>query len=311
VNDTIEWIGPGAVRDGVVEREFRLSRAAGTVPAVLWLPSAPASKQRPEQKPEAKPPLVLLGHGGSGHKRSERNLSLARWFASRAGLAALAIDGPYHGDRVSAPMPAAEYQPRIVAEGTEAVLDRMTGDWLAAVDALGAAGIADTSSVGYVGMSMGTRFGLPVAAALGGRLRCAALGKFGLRRGRACRRAWPGRSAPPATGVSSPPRPCSTSSGTTRSFPPAASWPCSSCLDHPTRNSSATADRTPRPSRRPSPDGATSSSATWPGKARRTRRSQGPFGTTEFDFHCPRLDASRPRMIAVQTVNPSRPSDTV
>ena len=183
MNDTIEWIGPGAVRDGVVEREFRLRRAAGTVPAVLWLPSAPASKQRPEQKPEAKPPLVLLGHGGSGHKRSERNLSLARWFASRAGLAALAIDGPYHGDRVSAPMPAAEYQPRIVAEGTEAVLDRMTGDWLAAVDALGAAGIADTSSVGYVGMSMGTRFGLPVAAALGGRLRCAALGKFGLRQG--------------------------------------------------------------------------------------------------------------------------------
>ena len=179
MNDAIEWIGPEVSRDGVVEREFRLNRPAGTVPAVLWHPAAPAAQRQQQHKP----PLVLLGHGGSGHKRSERNVSLARWFAATAGLASVAIDGPYHGDRVPAPMPAAEYQPRIVAEGTDVVLDRMTGDWLAAVNALDAEGIADTARIGYLGMSMGTRFGLPVAAALGGRLRCAALGKFGLRQG--------------------------------------------------------------------------------------------------------------------------------
>jgi dienelactone hydrolase len=178
MNDTIEWTGPGATRDGVTEREFRLNRAEGTVPAVLWRPNP---RPEPQPEPGRQPPLVLLGHGGSGHKRNERNVSLARWFASEAGLAVLAIDGPYHGDRVAAPMPAAEYQPRMVAEGTDAVLDRMTGDWLAAVDALDAEGVADTGVVGYLGMSMGTRFGLPLAAALGGRLRCAALGKFGLR----------------------------------------------------------------------------------------------------------------------------------
>jgi dienelactone hydrolase len=181
VTDTIEWIGPETARDGVIEREFRLSRPTGTVPAVLWRPSAPAAQE--EQDQDQQPPLVLLGHGGSGHKRSDRTVDLARWFAAQAGLASLAIDGPYHGDRVPAPMPAAEYQPRIVAEGTDAVLDRITGDWLAAVDALGAEGIADTSRTGYLGMSMGARFGLPVAAALGGRLRVAALGKFGLRQG--------------------------------------------------------------------------------------------------------------------------------
>ena len=38
--EALEWIGREAAHGGVVEREFRLSRTAGTVPGMLWLPSA-------------------------------------------------------------------------------------------------------------------------------------------------------------------------------------------------------------------------------------------------------------------------------
>jgi dienelactone hydrolase len=166
----LRWLGEGVTGGGVTERLFRLDRPSGPVPGVLWLPAVSAPRY----------PLVLLGHGGSGHKRSDRIVSLARYFCSQIGMAVLAIDGPYHGDRVEAPLSAPVYQARIVAEGLDTVIDRMVDDWLEAMHAIGAVTDADTASVGYVGMSMGARFGLPLAARLGDQLQCAVLGKFGL-----------------------------------------------------------------------------------------------------------------------------------
>lgn len=166
--------------------------------------------------------MRTLFHGGSGHKRSERQQQMGRQLASK-GLAAVAIDGPYHGDRVTAPKAPSAYQQLIADEGIERVTARMTADWLQALSALAGLGLADDAHVSVFGMSMGARFGLPAAAALGSRLQCAVLGKFGLRQAAPLH---PGLRAPALmeTAARAISAPCSTTcSGTTRSSPATAS----------------------------------------------------------------------------------------
>ncbi len=77
--------------DGVTERLFDLTVAGERVPAVLW---APESAKGPR-------PLVLMGHGGSQHKKIGTLAARARQYAKRLGYAVAAIDAPGHGDRVS------------------------------------------------------------------------------------------------------------------------------------------------------------------------------------------------------------------
>src|SRR5215469_12883011 len=77
--------------DGVARHSFTLSVAGESVPAVVWAPEGAAGPR----------PLVLMGHGGSQHKKTPGIRARAVQYAKRHGYATLAIDAPGHGDRIS------------------------------------------------------------------------------------------------------------------------------------------------------------------------------------------------------------------
>lgn len=167
---TLQWVDAGASEAGVREREFRVVVSGREVPGILWQPAAAAAP--------AQTPIVLLGHGGSGHKRSTKMLTMARIFAGDFGWQAAAIDGPVHGARGGvddAHDPA--YRQMWQRPG---VVESMIEDWRSTLDALLQSPSVDSKRIGYWGVSMGTMFGIPYLANEG-RIRAAVLGKAGMR----------------------------------------------------------------------------------------------------------------------------------
>ncbi len=163
----LTFSGEPVTEGRVSERRFEVMRGSEAIPGILWTPAAV----------DRAVPLVLMGHGGSGHKRTDRMLELGVRFARDRGFAAAAIDGPGHGDRGGL---TATTDPayRAIWQRPNNVPD-MVADWQATLDALGELDGIDRARVGYWGMSMGTMFGLPFVAAEP-RIRAAVLGKVGL-----------------------------------------------------------------------------------------------------------------------------------
>jgi dienelactone hydrolase len=160
---------------GVTERSFTLDRPDEPVPGVLWTPAGA----------EGSRPLVLIGHGGTQHKRSPNVVALARTLVRHEGFAAVTIDAPYHGDRA----PAAErdlprderrraLRSRLFGRERGDTTARMLGDWTATLDAARALPDVGAGPVGYWGLSMGCAFGVPLVAAEP-RIGAAVLGLFG------------------------------------------------------------------------------------------------------------------------------------
>jgi len=148
---------------GVTEQRVDFPGARGAVPGIVWLPEG-ASGPRP---------VVLLGHGGTQHKRTPNLLALARRLVRHLGYAAVAIDAPHHGERVPAEERGEDAAARRARLGVEewrrrifSASDQIVEDWKRTLDTVQAMReVGADGPVGYWGVSMGTRFGVPLLAA--------------------------------------------------------------------------------------------------------------------------------------------------
>ena len=175
------------VEQGDVRRySFAVTVAGETVPAVVWAPNGATGAR----------PLVLMGHGGSQHKKTPGIAARARQYAQRLGYATLAIDAPGHGDRISREQRVAimhEVSARVRGQSTAPLWDadrlrqmaertrQAVPEWnaaLAAARTLEFVGVSEP--VGYWGVSMGTAIGVPFVAQCPA-IRCAVFGLAGLR----------------------------------------------------------------------------------------------------------------------------------
>lgn len=174
---------------GVVERRFDLKVEADVVPGILWTPEEGAGRR----------PTVLIGHGGTQHKRTPNVLGLARRFVRHLGYAVVALDAPGHGERVTDEAAADAARSRLEGriqsgEGRTRGMQlspeeqkqwavrttKGVAEWKALLDDLPSLneGFGD-GPFGYWGVSMGTAIGLPFVASEP-RISCAVLGLAGL-----------------------------------------------------------------------------------------------------------------------------------
>jgi len=165
----MDRIGEAIVGRGVAEQRFDTTCEGRTVPAIYWRP----------ERVDGATPVVLLGHGGTLHKRTDYILAVARWLAARHGVSSIAIDGPVHGDRRDAD--AATDAESVFTDFLEAwkrpeTVDETIRDFQAALAAVEAE--HPVGSVGYFGLSMGTMIGAPLIAAEP-RIEAAVLGLMG------------------------------------------------------------------------------------------------------------------------------------
>ncbi|HEY3800392.1 MAG TPA: hypothetical protein VGL58_18735 [Caulobacteraceae bacterium] len=155
--------------EGVTRTSFEIEVAGETVPGVVW---APEGAKGPR-------PLVLMGHGGSQHKKTPGIRARAQSYAQKLGYATMAIDAPGHGDRISreeAASLARDVGARVRGEVTAPwdpermkQMAQRTGraipEWNAALAAVqGLDFVGKGQPMGWWGVSMGTAIGVPFVA---------------------------------------------------------------------------------------------------------------------------------------------------
>jgi dienelactone hydrolase len=152
--------------NGILERDFTV----GEITGVLWSPVNGSGHA----------PLVLMGHGGGLHKKTQGLLSRAHHCVTAHGYTVVAIDAPGHGDR---PHRAVDEQARVdLREAMTAgdserfaavslrygrtLAERAVPEWQATLDALRKLPEIGTGApIGYGGgITLGTAIGIPLTA---------------------------------------------------------------------------------------------------------------------------------------------------
>jgi dienelactone hydrolase len=146
------WIDVTHSREMSEPLRLIVQRNGVDVPSIAWLPEEPRG-------------IVLTCHGGGGHKSSPGVLAVARECLAR-NLAVLSCDGLVHGERRDDGNlePAAARASFRQAWRQGVGQTSMAEDMAAALDALQRRPDLTALPVGYVGVSMGTAYGLPLLA---------------------------------------------------------------------------------------------------------------------------------------------------
>ena len=174
----------GTTEKGVTEERVDVPVDGDIVPGLRWRPEAATGPT----------PTILIGHGGTQHKRAPNVLGLARRFVRHLGATVYALDAPNHGDRIGdagaaeaqrkrleRSISAGEGRMQLSADEATAMVERSRQgvvELKALVDLLDATGLHD-GRLGYWGVSMGTLIGLPFVASEP-RVQAAVLGLAGL-----------------------------------------------------------------------------------------------------------------------------------
>jgi dienelactone hydrolase len=170
------------VTDGLVERTFNLKVNNDSIPGVIWTPENPSKNH----------PILLMGHGGSQHKKFVGVISRAHRYVKNLGFVVAAIDAPGHGERTPSEQSVkfvtelqkrmAERQPveEIVANEMARLALQATPEWRATLDAVQALDeVGKDGMVGYWGIAMGGAMGVALIASEP-RISAAVLGLAGL-----------------------------------------------------------------------------------------------------------------------------------
>ncbi|MDA7416610.1 hypothetical protein PGB34_09565 [Xenophilus arseniciresistens] len=151
----LHWTQDPHTQDGIRRRIFSPQHEGGLPSGIVYEPEGLALDEAV--------PVVCMQHGGSSAKDGPDVLDAATAF-TRLGCRVLALDGPVHGARAATPMEPAATRDRFLALWREDAthVAQHVDRWQAVLQEVQA--VWPTAALRWLGVSMGTAYGLPLLA---------------------------------------------------------------------------------------------------------------------------------------------------